>query len=78
MRFFTGSENNKKNPSQNDEVYISICNISMVDLAIADQRQIVFMTFVAQNPHLLTIGGVRPLNVETFVEVSTRVLLLCI
>ncbi|XP_037039116.1 putative odorant receptor 83c [Bradysia coprophila] len=50
----------------------TICNISIVDLPIAEQQNVIFMILAAQNPHLLTIGGFQPLNVETFVEALKR------
>ncbi|XP_037034192.1 putative odorant receptor 83c [Bradysia coprophila] len=52
----------------NDNMFENICNISIVDLPIDEQKKVILMTALAQHPHNLTIGGFQSLNVETFVD----------
>nr|QGW45406.1 odorant receptor 33 [Bradysia odoriphaga] len=52
----------------NDNMFENICNISIVDLPINEQKKVILMTALAQHPNDLTIGGFQSLNVETFVD----------
>lgn len=57
---------------KNDNIYDTVCNILATELTRKEEEKVILMILNAQHPHNLSIGGFALLNVETFVNVSSK------